>query len=296
MYTFSKPRYEVYPYSQHDIPPSSEYQHQQDHSHYLRHYPSALVNDNEHYYNKQPHTSVEIQPSQSYEIKQTDHGYKTIYHGSDDGYNSAADDQHIPVIVLRVPGPAKYAAHLQALLQRYIEVRAAQYLQAIQEQEAHGVDSSQQQDHGQDSYLGSYGGLPVLPYGPQQAYVPAQMYLQPVVPMHAYFPQHSLENPYANAHIAQTVDLGEDHSHSAEDGGQHQGKLDFWEHKKLWKKFNTRQLSMVLFKVLYSQQRMRIKTTTKNRSRTINNTNSIRTAQTKKSSMDSRSLRHTAIY
>lgn len=221
MYTFSKPKYEFYPYSQHDIPPTNDYQHHQDQLHYLRHYPTALVNSNSNYYNKQgPHTSVEIQPSQSYEIKQTNHGYKTVYHGSD-GYNSDVDagDQHIPVIVLRVPGPAKYASHLQALLQRYIEVRAAQYLQAIQEQEAHSVDTSQQIGHDHDSYLGSYGGIPVLPYGSQQAFVPSQMYIQPV--MHAYFGQQPLQNPYANAHIAQTIDAGD--SHSVEDTAQHGG-------------------------------------------------------------------------
>lgn len=236
MYTFSKPRYEFYPYSQHDIPPAPQYQHQQQQLHYLRHYPTALVDSDPSYYNKQAHTSVEIQPSQSYEIKQTDHGYKTIYHGGDGhispGYGNAhtdvsSDDQHVPVIVLRVPGPAKYAAHLQALLQQYIEVRAAQYLQSLQEQEHHGIDSSSQQiNHGHgDSYLGSYGGLPVLPYGPQQAYVPQQMYIQPVVQMQPYFAQHSLHNPYANAHIAQTIDAGDDHSHSIEDThSQHGGK------------------------------------------------------------------------
>ena len=236
MYTFSKPRYEFYPYSQHDIPPSGHYQQHQQQLHYLRHYPTALVDSDPNYYHKQAHTSVEIQPSQSYEIKQTDHGYKTIYHGNDGhispGYtDSSTGDQHIPVIVLRIPGPAKYASHLQALLQQYIEVRAAQYLQQLQEQESHGIDTSQQinQQHGHghdDSYLGSYAGLPVLPYGPQQAFVPSpQMYIQPVVQMQPYFGQHSLQNPYANAHIAQTIDAGDDHSsHSIEDSAQHGGK------------------------------------------------------------------------
>lgn len=242
MYTFSKPRYEFYPYSQHDIPPAPEYQHRQHQLHYLRHYPTALVDSDPNYYNKQAHTSVEIQPSQSYEIKQTDHGYKTIYHGGahnehiSPGYNTHADisngDQHIPVIVLRIPGPAKYAAHLQALLQQYIEVRAAQYLQSLQEQEAHGIDTSQQinhdHDHTHESYLDSYGGIPVLPYSQQQAFVPShQMYIQPVVQMQPYFAQHSLHNPYANAHIAQTIDAGDDQSHSVEEHSpQHGGKID----------------------------------------------------------------------
>lgn len=226
MYTFSKPKYEFYPYSQHDIPPSPEYQNHEEQSHYLRHYPTALVHNNPNYYHRQgPHTSVEIQPSQSYEIKQTDDGYKTVYHGSD-GYSSHEDTgpNYVPVIMLRVPGPAKYAAHLQALLQRYIEARAAQFLQQIQEQDIH---TSQQigHDHTHDSYLGSYGGLPVLPYGSQQAYVPAPMYIQPVVPMHAYFTQQAVHNPYAHAHIAQTIDVGDDHSHSVEDTAHHGGNV-----------------------------------------------------------------------
>lgn len=237
MYTFSKPRYEFYPYSQHDIPPAHHYQQQQHQLHYLRHYPQALVDSDPYYYNKQTHTSVEIQPSHSYEIKPTDHGYKTYYHGGHDehsqqisqGYDTQSDvstgDQHTPVIVLRIPGPAKYAQHLQALLQQYIEVRAQQYLQQLQEQEAHGIDASQQvnQDHSHEAYIGaSYGGIPVLPYGPQQAFVPSQMYIQPVAQIQPYYGQQSLhENPYANAHIAQTIDAGDDNSHSVEEQ-QHQ--------------------------------------------------------------------------
>lgn len=73
--------------------------------------------------------------------------------------------------------------------------------------------------------MGQYGGLPVLPYGPQQAFVPSQMYIQPVVQMQPYYGQQSLHNnPYANAHIAQTIDLGDEHSHSIEDThSQHGG-------------------------------------------------------------------------
>lgn len=77
-------------------------------------------------------TSVEIQPSHSYEIKQTEHGYKTIYHGggNDDHAQEYAaqsgEGEAVPVIVLRVPGPAKYASHLRVLLQQYLEARAAQ--------------------------------------------------------------------------------------------------------------------------------------------------------------------------
>lgn len=222
-YTFLKPKYEVYPYSQHDIPPSAEYHQQQHHLHYLRNYPTALVDSDPEYYRKQSsngHTSVEIQPSQSYEIKQTEHGYKTIYHGNDEHASDYTGVQNegetsgeaVPVIVLRVPGPAKYASHLQALLQQYLEQRAAQYIQTFQEQEAHGYDTSQQlqdtsqQIHDQEQNFHGYGSLPVLPYGPTQAFVPSQMYIQPFQAIPYY--SQPLQNPYSGPHIAQPIDIG----------------------------------------------------------------------------------------
>lgn len=228
MYTFLKPKYEIYPYSQHDIPPTSEYQQRQHHLHYLRHYPQPLIESDPNYYQKSvsPHTSVEIQPSNSYEIKQTDNGYKTIFTGSDEhsdygGHDHGASHDHsageehsgepVPVIVLRVPGPAKYATHLQALLQQYLEVRASQYIHALQEQEAHGVDSSQQiSDHGHD--MSAFSSLPILPYGQHQAYLPAQMYINPIQQIHPYFAAQAIHNPYAHAHIAQPVSIEDDHS------------------------------------------------------------------------------------
>lgn len=256
MYTFSKPKYEVYPYSQHDIPPSAEYQSQQHHLHYLRNYPTALIESDPNYFQKQVtnelrsngHTSVEIQPSHSYEIKQTEHGYKTIYHGDSNvehsqDYSQSSEGEAVPVIVLRVPGPARYASHLQALLQEYLEARAAQYIQTLQEQEAHGIDASHQQIHEQEQPdINAYGALPVLPYGQTQAYVPAQMFIQPLQPIQPYFSQ-PLQNPYASAHIAQPIDLGADHiaatpapasyysaqsAHSDESGAQHSGTLNLF--------------------------------------------------------------------
>lgn len=223
MYTFSKPRYETYPYSQHDIPPTPEYQQHQHHLHYLRHYPTALVDSDPNYYSQQAHsahTSVEIQPSHSYEIKQTEHGYKTIFHGNDEhspsayshGNSEAPSSEAVPIIVLRVPGPTKYAAHLQALLQQYVEARAAQYIQAFQQQEAHGIDSSQQIGHGHVPDISAFGGLPMLPYGPHQAYLPSQMYFQPINQIQPYFGQHALSNPYASAHIAQPIEIDDDQS------------------------------------------------------------------------------------
>lgn len=234
MYSFSKPKYEYYPYSQHDIPPSHDYQEQQNQLNYLRHYPQAVTTPD--YYHKpaehtHTRTSVEIQPSHSYEIKQTEHGYKTIYHGHDDGSSSAAaaaasvgrdyghsevetpSHESVPVIVLRVPGPAKYAAHLQALLQQYLETRAAQYIQSLQEQEARSLQTSQQiDDHSHEHNLHSYGALPsqlpVLPYAQHQAYLPAQMFIQPLQQIQPYYAQ--VQNPYANAHIAQSIEVADD--------------------------------------------------------------------------------------
>lgn len=225
MYTFSKPRYEYYPYSQHDIPPSAEYREQQNQLNYFRHYPQAVTASNPDYYHKEapesPRTSVEIQPSHSYEIKQTEHGYKTIYHGNDDqssanyGHSEAEapSAEQVPVIVLRVPGPAKYATHLQALLQQYLETRAAQYIQSLQQEEeagrAYGGGSQQSNDYSQEQNLQDYGALPVLPYAQHQAYLPAQMFIQPLQQIQPYYAQ--LQNPYANAHIAQSIEVAEDH-------------------------------------------------------------------------------------
>lgn len=223
--------------------------HRQHQLHYLRNYPTALIESDPDYFRKQAtngHTSVEIQPSHSYEIKQTEHGYKTIYHGTDghshDDYaaQTHGDETHsgeaVPVIVLRVPGPAKYASHLQTLLQQYVEERAAQYLQTLEAQDAHGIDSSQQYQDDEHN-LSAYSGLPVLPYGQTQAFVPAQMYIQPLQAI-PYYSQPL--NPYANAHIAQPIDIG-DHvvaatpapaayytpsAHSDEESDQHSGKID----------------------------------------------------------------------
>lgn len=50
-------------------------------------------------------------------------------------------EDNTPVIVLKIPGPAKYASHLQQLLQQYLELRAAQYIRAFEEQEAYGYSS-----------------------------------------------------------------------------------------------------------------------------------------------------------
>lgn len=207
-YSFSKPKYEVYPYSQQDIPPSQQY-HQSEHSlHYLRNYPQALIESDPHYYQKQAeHTSVEIQPSHSYEIKQTENGYRTVYSGQEEQVDHSAYQQEgptsadgVPVIVLRVPGPAKYASHLQALLQQYLEVRAAQYLQAIQEHDT-------QHAHGDAQYHNVEAAAPVVPYVQQQAYIAAPMLVHPVPQVHF---TGSLPDPYQHSHQPH-VETGDGH-------------------------------------------------------------------------------------
>lgn len=234
-YTFSKPKFEVYPYSQHDIPASQEYQQQQHNLHYLRNYPVALTESDANYYHNQNdqeprgHTSVEIQASHSYEIKQTDDGYKTVFDGHDGqqhqvpevaDYRShaAAHDEAVPVIVLRIPGPSKYAEHLRALLQQYLELRAAQYIQELQEQEAssHAHSSEQvQYDHSayQQAIPSAIPALSTAHYQPQ-TYLASPMWQ----PLHVATPAHIVAsaapayyNPQANLALQHTDD-----SHSAE--------------------------------------------------------------------------------
>lgn len=87
-------------------------------------------------YTNEKATDIEIQQSHSYEIKT-----ETQYENQQNNYHQKQKqvyDDPIPVIVLRVPGPSKYALHLQALLQQYLELRAAQFIKVLEEQERHG--------------------------------------------------------------------------------------------------------------------------------------------------------------
>lgn len=65
-----------------------------------------------------------------------------------------------PVIVLRIPGPAKYASHLQMLLQKYLEIRAAQYLRILEEAEQRNNQQHQLQQldygHGNNAITDSH--------------------------------------------------------------------------------------------------------------------------------------------
>lgn len=150
---FSRPKYEIYPYSQHDIPPARY------HPQWIpsQGYPSARVPQRYHHLPQAPqqqlHTSVSIEQSHGFEITPEEYnGYAVggaLQHEQQNyNYHQQQQQQHSqyaqqghveeeqgPVIVLRIPGPSKYAAHLQALLQKYLEVRAAQYIAELQQQE-----------------------------------------------------------------------------------------------------------------------------------------------------------------
>lgn len=93
---------------------------------------------------KYPHhevaTDIEIQQSHSYEIKE-EPSYMPDYHRSkhhQQHHTEQTYEDPVPVIVLRIPGPQKYAVHLQALLQQYLEMRAAMYIHALAEEERRG--------------------------------------------------------------------------------------------------------------------------------------------------------------
>lgn len=100
-----------------------------------------------------PKTDVSIEPSYSYELQPQsyvqgqNHGAQqppevldVPKHGAHGGYEE-------PVIVLRIPGPTKYASHLQTLLQQYLEIRAAQYLRILEENELHKQQHQHTQQH-----------------------------------------------------------------------------------------------------------------------------------------------------
>lgn len=137
-------------------------------------------------------TDIEIQPSHSYEIKPMEETYhnapRTQYIKQMHGYT----EDNTPIIVLKIPGPTKYASHLQALLQQYLELRAAQYIRAFEEQEAH------------------YGGYD-YGYAPQKsAPYPAQpiqpVYYQPMVQvapnLYSPVPNHHQQQQHQQYHYA----------------------------------------------------------------------------------------------
>lgn len=209
---FSKPQFQQYPYSQQDIPATSadyaqqhqQQQHEQsDHSGYEYPRPQRL------------HTTVEIQRSHGYEIKPEEQEYRTIFEEDEyqryvqeqrqyqqhHGHHGAGEYENAgPLIVLRIPGPTKYATHLQALLQQYLEVRAAQYIQALQEEEARGQSQQylQQQQQQPQQELSPYHAHPHSAHDFVQ-----QAYSAPLFQAH---PEQSVAvQPLAVAHDHETA-------------------------------------------------------------------------------------------
>lgn len=120
-------------------------------------------------------TEIEIQQSHSFEIKEQDYmpSFQQPSHNQNYHQEQVYEDP-VPVIVLRVPGPQKYALHLQALLQQYLEIRAAQYIKALEDQERHGHLMHPHQ------YVGH-----------QMQYVPVAMYSH-----QQYYPQQQQQQAY----------------------------------------------------------------------------------------------------
>lgn len=142
-------------------------------------------------------TDIEIQQSHSFELKEQDYPAAHSYQPSTSSQNQYQQEQvyedPVPVIVLRVPGPQKYALHLQALLQQYLEIRAAQYIKALEEQERHGYlmhpqHYVAQQHHEHMQYVQMYAMTPMYrqqqhqhhqQQQQQQHYYQQQMHHQP---------------------------------------------------------------------------------------------------------------------
>ncbi|CRK97197.1 CLUMA_CG010594, isoform A, partial [Clunio marinus] len=128
---------------------------------------------------------IEVQQSHSFEIKDPE---MTNYQPQASAYHhEQVYEDPVPVIVLRVPGPSKYALHLQALLQQYLEIRAAQFIKALEDQERHGQLLHPQHYLAQQNHQMHY--IPMVafqqmyqqqPYYQQQDYQ-QQYYQQPQV-------------------------------------------------------------------------------------------------------------------
>ncbi|XP_037880668.1 nuclear transcription factor Y subunit beta isoform X1 [Glossina fuscipes] len=111
-YDYTPPKFMFYPYSQKDIPPDA---------------PSYYIQDEKN--------SITIEPSYSYQLKTESFIQSNHAPHIDVPHASNVLDGEDPVIVLRIPGPPKYASHLKTLLQQYLEIRAAQYLHILEETE-----------------------------------------------------------------------------------------------------------------------------------------------------------------
>uniref|UniRef100_A0A336M2H5 CSON009293 protein n=1 Tax=Culicoides sonorensis TaxID=179676 RepID=A0A336M2H5_CULSO len=156
-------------------------------------------------------TDIEIQPSQSYEVKPVEPNYQTAPRSQYIQQSHGYVEDNLPVIVLKIPGPTKYAAHLQALLQQYLELRAAQYIRAFEEQEAHqgynyNYNSYPQQQNHQQHYVQPvqqqlyYPMVQVAPnlYTPVPIHQHSQYYTQPQPYTPVYY-NHPSSAPYHNS-------------------------------------------------------------------------------------------------
>lgn len=184
----------MYPYSQEDIPPLTPQQQRILHQKYgpPNYQPHEALSSyqNQHYLPQQLHTTVEISPSHGFEIKQTNNGYETYSQHNAQQYNHnnyrpisfQPEQQTGPVIVLRIPGPQKYATHLQMLLQQYLEIRATEYIKLLQEQELQQQQQHAPQAHNyqQYSYEPSSHGEQMYQNQYRQSYEPQyQVQVQP---------------------------------------------------------------------------------------------------------------------
>ncbi|XP_055639667.1 alpha-protein kinase 1-like isoform X2 [Toxorhynchites rutilus septentrionalis] len=202
-YHFSKPKYMLYPSAQHSLPMKT--------THVTDETVTELEITPSHGYELRPAEDVyQINPNGRYNVatheQQYYHQQQQQHHHQQQQqlYAHQQQQQHeeSPTIVLRIPGPAKYAQHLQALLQQYLEIRAAQLYREIQEQEyqqqQHAIQLQQQQlvhqqqQHHQQQRYRHHHRNHHHQQQPQQAQ--ATRYSQPDPYHHTYIPVH--ENYY----------------------------------------------------------------------------------------------------
>lgn len=165
-------------------------------------------------------TDIEIQQSHSFELKD-DYQPKYQHSASQKYQQDQVYEDPVPVIVLRIPGPQKYAIHLQALLQQYLEIRATQFIKALEEQERHGHLMHPQHyvshPHQQMQYIPM---IAITPMYHQQYYQPPQQ-----VPQY-YHQAESYEIPAGEQsyyHQSQTHQPQQDFLHAP----KHQQQQEF---------------------------------------------------------------------
>lgn len=131
---------------------------------------------------------IEIQQSHSYELKQQDL-HPNYQQPGNQQYQEQVYEDPVPVIVLRIPGPNKYALHLQALLQQYLEIRASQYIKALEYQESQGHLMHPQHYVAQQQQQLQF--IPMMMYHQQQYYQPElQQNFHQQEPQSFHQPQH----------------------------------------------------------------------------------------------------------